>query len=299
MIEKRPHPRSLSRREREESTTSTRGALPSPPATEGSAGLKRTGDEGKQSSKRNEQASTRHVLLYGSERIAYAVRRRPERRSGRVAIHVEPDGQVLVDAPVDASVQDIRTAVSARAHWIHTHVSEARQRLAQVTPREYVSGESWPYLGRRYRLKVMIEAGANPGVRLAGQLLVVKLARKGAATVRKILNAWYRRRARAVLTERLAVVAKPLRWVRSLPPLRLQAMRVQWGSCSPAGRLTLNPHLVKAPRQCIDYVLLHELCHLRDHNHGPGFYATLERHLPGWRSIKKQLDGFSEQLLNR
>ena len=72
-------------------------------------------------------------------------------------------------------------------------------------------------------------------------------------------------------------------------------MLLQWGSCLPAGRITLNPLLVKAPRECIDYVLLHELCHLLHHNHSPKFYNTLDRHMPGWRAIKEKLDNMVEE----
>jgi len=82
------------------------------------------------------------------------------------------------------------------------------------------------------------------------------------------------------------------------PAMRLQTMKVQWGSCSPAGRLTLNPHLVKAPRECIDYVLLHELCHLKEHNHSRKFYMLLERHLPQWRRKKERLDELADMVLN-
>ena len=92
-------------------------------------------------------------------------------------------------------------------------------------------------------------------------------------------------------------MAAPLRWVSQLPPVRIQVMTVQWGSCSPAGRITLNPHLVKAPRECIDYVLLHELCHLQHHNHSPNFYKALDRHMPRWRLVKSRLDKMAEQLL--
>jgi predicted metal-dependent hydrolase len=67
-----------------------------------------------------------------------------------------------------------------------------------------------------------------------------------------------------------------VKWVRTTPPLRLQPMKRQRGSCSPAGRLTPNPHLVKAPRACIDYVIVHELCHLREQNHGPAFHRLLD-----------------------
>ena len=77
----------------------------------------------------------------------------------------------------------------------------------------------------------------------------------------------------------------------------MQDMKVQWGSCSPAGRITLNPHLVKAPRECIDYVLLHELCHLRHHNHSTRFYKALDANMPHWRAVKQRLDAMAEQLL--
>ena len=80
--------------------------------------------------------------------------------------------------------------------------------------------------------------------------------------------------------------------------MRLQTMKVQWGSCSPAGRLTLNPHLIKVPGECIDYVLLHELCHLKEHNHSQKFYKLLERYLPLWRSKKQRLDDLADIVLN-
>jgi predicted metal-dependent hydrolase len=75
-------------------------------------------------------------------------------------------------------------------------------------------------------------------------------------------------------------------------------MKKQWGSCSPRGNILLNPHLVKAPRECIDYVILHELCHLKEHNHSPEFYRLLNQLMPDWKQIKAKLDGMAELLLN-
>ena len=75
-------------------------------------------------------------------------------------------------------------------------------------------------------------------------------------------------------------------------------MQTQWGSCSPAGRITLNPHLVKAPRDCIDYVILHELCHLAEHNHSERFYRLMQQVMPQWGKIKQRLDGMAASLLN-
>jgi len=88
-------------------------------------------------------------------------------------------------------------------------------------------------------------------------------------------------------------------WLSEVPPFRLLVMRTQWGSCSPAGELLLNPHLVKAPRPCVDYVLAHELCHLKEHNHSPAFYRALSALMPDWLARKEELDGMAEALLNR
>lgn len=237
-----------------------------------------------------------HRIAYGDEVIAFSLRRQPWRTVTRVAIHVEPDASVLVDAPDTAHLADVMTAVKKRARWISQHLEAAKARLAHVLPREYVSGESLHYLGRRYRLKVVIDAGTKIEARMRGAFITVMVPEQASATIRTALDAWYRRRAREVFAERLVAVASPLRWVKQLPATRLQFMTVQWGSCSPSGRITLNPLLVKAPRECIDYVLLHEMCHLLHHNHSPKFYRTLDRHMPHWRAVKEKLDNMAEEV---
>lgn len=237
-------------------------------------------------------------LRYGEELIRYTVRHRPGRKSGRVAIHVEPDGRVLVDAPESAPDRQVRAAVRARARWIHGHLAVIRRRRSHVLPREYVSGESLVYLGRRYCLKVIMKCENPASVRLRGGYVEVFVPERNPEAIREALNDWYRGRARIVFGERLGAMVSSLRWMRATPPVRLQVMKVQWGSCSPSGRLTLNPHLVKAPRECIDYVLLHELCHLKEHNHSRNFYRLLERHLPQWRRKKERLDELADLVLN-
>lgn len=239
---------------------------------------------------------SQHRFAYGDEVIAFSLRRQPSRTVTRVAIHVEPDARVLVDAPDTAPLADVMTAVKKRARWISLHVKAARARLAHMLPREYVSGESLHYLGRRYRLKVVIEAGTRAQARMRGAFITVTAREHASAPIKMALDAWYRQRAREVFADRLAAVAASLRWVKQLPPTRLQFMTVQWGSCSPSGRITLNPLLVKAPRECIDYVLLHELCHLLHHNHSPKFYRTLDRHMPNWRAVKEKLDNMAQDV---
>lgn len=242
------------------------------------------------------ERATRHRIAYGDEVIIFSLRRQPSRTVARIAIHVDPDARVWVDAPDAAPLADVLAAVKKRARWISQHVGAAKARLAHVLPREYVSGESLHYLGRRYRLKVVVDAEARAQARMRGAFITVTTSQHTPITVRAALDTWYRQRAREVFAHRLAVTAAPLRWVKQLPPTRLQFMTVQWGSCSPAGRITLNPLLVKAPRECIDYVLLHELCHLLHHNHSPRFYRALDRHMPNWRAVKERLDDMAHEV---
>jgi hypothetical protein len=155
------------------------------------------------------------------------------------------------------------------------------------------------YLGRRYRLRVTVNPSAAASCRLRGGFLEVTVHSRTAQDVQVEMSAWVRHRASEVLRERLDTIAAGLRWVKVPPPMRLQWMRVQWGSCSPHGRITLHPALVQAPRDCIDYVVLHELCHLASHDHSARFYRLLDRHMPGWRAVKARLDGMAEDLLRQ
>ena len=243
-------------------------------------------------------ASTRLVLPYGDRRIGCEVRRSKQRVKRSIAIHVEPDGRVVVDAPLQAAAPDIRLAVTRRLAWIHRRIVEIENRQRVLTPREYVSGETVIYLGRRYRLKVVNSQGANQ-VRLRGGYLAVAVSDRSPETVRQELEEWFQARAKEFLPRRLAMMSARLNWVKQIPPLSIRRMSRQWGSCSPQGRIALNVDLVRVPRECIDYVLLHELTHLREHNHGPAFYRVLDRHLPDWKRTKARLDALADLALAR
>ena len=242
-------------------------------------------------------ADYRLVLPYGDRRIRCEVRRSRLREKHAVAIHVDPDGRVLVDAPRHAEKSDIRVAVTKRLGWVNRRLIEVEGRLRLVMPREFVSGETVFYLGRRYRLKVIANASAQ-AVRLRGGYLEVSVSEHSPNVIRKEMDSWYRNRAKLVLKNRLNEICKDLRWVKTIPPVTIRTMQVQWGSCSPQGRITLNPALVRAPRECIDYVVLHELCHLKQHNHSIEFYRLLNTHLPDWKRIKNRLDEMAEVLLS-
>ena len=240
----------------------------------------------------------RYSVSYGDERIDFSVRFLP-RPLRRVAIHVMPGGLVQVDAPEGSGLPEVKKAVRLHARWIWQQLEVLRQRQRHVLPREYVSGETHFYLGRRHMLKVQVSQRADAGVRLWRGRLEVTVPQRDAVAVRRLLDAWYRERAKDVFARVLADVAARMRLPQPAPAWRLLSMRTQWGSCSPKGELLLNPFLVKAPRACIEYVAAHELCHLKEHNHSARFYRLLGAVLPDWAERKKELDNLAEQLLNR
>ncbi len=234
-------------------------------------------------------------ITYGKLTIPYKIKISDKYRS-KIAIHVNFDGTVVVDAPPSFDAIKIHAAIQKRARWIVAHVDAARTRFNHVRHREYVSGEQIIYLGRRYVLKVLKVSEKPKPARLKGNWLVVETPDSLCGDVKERVRDWYRNKARNYLTMKTAELSTSLPWVSAPPPVKLLVMVKQWGSCSPAGRIILNPHLVKAPRECIEYVITHELTHLKCHDHSPKFWSLIDAYCPGWKQTKKRLDGLVEIL---
>lgn len=253
-------------------------------------------------------------FVYGDAVVAYDIIRK--RKAGtskhsKVLIKVHPDQRVVATAPQDASEAAIHSAMLKQAHWIWQSLQEFAAQQEYVLSKHYVSGETCFYLGRRYLLKVTPSNDAIPGVKLTkGQLLVSlkpqqleadntsQHTKAKALTVKALLENWYNIKAKAIFHERLAALLPKTDWVKGIPTLRMQPMKNQWGSCSKQGNLLLNPHLIKAPKICIDYVILHELCHIAEHNHSARFWRLMTSVMPNWREVKAKLDEMGELYLN-
>lgn len=235
---------------------------------------------------------------YGEQTFEYHLHRYPSRKKRALKIHVHPNGVVQVDAPESSDLAEIKAAVQRRARWILKHLTEIDERARQVTARQWVSGENMLYLGRRYALKVIeVFDARDQRCRLVRGQLRVEVFQRDVLRIQALVDAWYRKKAGEVFSRRLVAATDSLPWVKQSPEWRLLKMRTQWGSCTPQGELILNPALVRAPTRCIDYVLLHELCHLQEHNHSPRFYQLLDRYMPDWRAVKEYLDGQSELIM--
>jgi predicted metal-dependent hydrolase len=236
------------------------------------------------------------LFKYGHEEVEYSVVENA-RLISRVRIHVSPAGSVEVERPPGVAPAEVQRAVQKRSRWISRQVKAAKARKEHVLPRRYISGECHFYLGRRHKLIVREATRAASEVRLWRGRIEVSLPVADPVAVRRRMRDWYRERANSYFARKLPELCARFERVERAPDFQLLAMKNQWGSCSPAGRVSLNPALIKAPAHCVEYVLLHELCHLIEHNHSKRFYALLERQCPSWRTWKRDLDSLAEQLL--
>ena len=208
-----------------------------------------------------------------------------------MAISVQPDLRISVVAPETAVPSTIAAKVRQRAPWILRQQRELELYLPQTPPRRYVSGETHRYLGRQYRLKV--REGEPTSVKLTrGFLTAVTPDKTDTAQVQALVESWYRTQAKRVLPERLSAMLPRFARVGipAEPQLAIRKMTSRWGSCTEAGVITLNLKLVQAPKPYIDYVIVHELCHLVEHNHSQRFYHLLDRMMPDWRVRRERLN---------
>lgn len=226
---------------------------------------------------------------YGDEKIAFERAKRPQ-ATGKVLIKVHQDCRVIASAPEEADDEAVLSAVKKRGRWIYEQLRDFRKQLEFTTPRQYISGESHYYLGKQYLLKVIEEPQQVQGVKLLRGKLEVSVRAKSEEKVKELLSNWYKVRAKETFVKCLDTMLEQALWVTERPQVRILTMKTQWGSCSPNGRITINPHLVKAPRECIEYVILHELCHLAEHNHSERFYRLMSQVMPKWEEIKQRLD---------
>lgn len=206
-----------------------------------------------------------------------------------LAISVLPNGVLELVAPDTASEAGILAKVEKRRVWIERQRREFLEMNAMRMPRRYVSGATHRYLGRQYRLK--ISSGDRTSVRLRGACFEIVSLTCSKEEVQKQLEEWFREKARAQFGQRLRSW-NPWCARHGLPEPRLSIRRMakRWGSASSGGRIVLNPELIHAPSTCIDYVIAHEVCHLKHPSHSPAFFRLLSILSPGWREVKKRLE---------
>ena len=204
------------------------------------------------------------------------------------------DGQVRVRAPRSLSDKRINDLIKKRAPWIKEKLKEYSKRPQAVT-KKYEDGEIFSYLNRNYELKIV--ESDEEAVKLKNGCLVVSICKEDFGKnikVQNLLTDWYRNHAHKYLQERTDKFAN----IIGVSPssISVKNYKSRWGSCSINGAIDYNWKIIQAPKKIIDYVVVHELCHLIEHNHSPKYWSYVEKFMPNWKESRDWLKENSDIL---
>ncbi len=225
-------------------------------------------------------------IAYGRQEIVFDVLRF-KRKTIEIAVH--PDKSVVVKAPLGSDSEEVVRRVRKHTRWISRQILYFEQFEPRTPPRRHVGGESHLYLGRKYRLK--IRRSKTRQVLLKSGRFHIQSPNPSPNHIQKLLEKWYLRKASTCFHAVFHLCWEKFKTNDVVKPcLKIRKMKTRWGSLSKSGRLTLNLDLIKAPKECIEYVVIHELCHLLCRHHDSDFYRLLDRFLPDWVQRKHKLE---------
>lgn len=209
-----------------------------------------------------------------------------------LTIQVNPDGEIYVSAPDFLTRGEIASAIKRKAPWIIKQQNQFALSKPQTPPRKYVSGETHLYLGRQYRLKLI--NSESDYVKVYKGWMHIGTSNHSASNVEKLLKQWYRIKASQVFDNIIDdVIPRFSKYNIEKPKILVRTMLKRWGSCTNTGKITLNTELVKSSKGSIEYVIIHELCHLIHLNHNKEFYHLQSKMMPDWTVWKKRLENIS------
>lgn len=230
-----------------------------------------------------------YSICYGDKEIKFTLIRKNVKN---INLTVKPNSEVVVSANDGVPLEYIKEFVSSKAKWVDRNLSyyKKTENIEQGI-KEYVNGESFRYLGRQYRLKVF-KSSEELVKYFRGYLHLYTEDLGNYYKKQGLVEKWYEERSIVIFNDsldRMHNIVKP--YDIEYPTLDIRKMRSRWGSCYPeSNKIILNSSLIKAPKDCIDYVVLHELIHFKYKNHTNEFYRLLDILMPDWRDKKKILD---------
>ena len=222
---------------------------------------------------------------YENEQVELVIRK-SKRKSMTIAIR--PDGNLLVKAPLFLSEDEIIKWVKTKTGWIVRQRAKILEQQQENLPKQYVTGEIFLYLGQEYVLDVRLSEGRAGMVGLTEDKIILFTKNDDSKLIQKILSDWYDKQAKTVIGKRVRFYAEQMGETYGRVTIKNQKKR--WGSCSNARNLNFNRRLIMAPQEVLDYVVVHELCHLRQMNHSKEFWKEVELVLPDYKMHKKWLE---------
>lgn len=225
-------------------------------------------------------------IIHNNKKIFFTIERRNRRTT---AIQVHPDQSVRVLAPRFSTERSIRRQVAERAAWIAKKQDEFSNRPKPLLVPEYREDDEFSYLGKLYQLQL---CPGKAEVKLDDEHIIMTApADYDSVKRKKLLQQWYRRQSKLVFAERFNICIEKTAaiGITQIPAWSSRVLRKSWGSCSAKGNINLNLELVSASISCIDYVIIHEMCHLIEHNHSPRFYKLMDKTCPDWKLRRNDL----------
>jgi len=225
-------------------------------------------------------------IKYGKTDIYYQLQF-SNRKTLQIAVH--PDKTVFVKSPIKSSINEIQNIVLKRAKWIKKQISYFQNFEPKTPARRYVAGESHLYLGKKYRLKIIL-SDTNK-ILLKEGYFYINTTSENSDYIKKLLFSWYKEKADSYFDKIFDEAWEKCSFKNcSKPILKIREMKTRWGSLSRNATMTLNLNLIKTSKECIEYVITHELCHLVHNNHGAAFYKLLDSRLQNWIERKRKLE---------
>lgn len=211
-----------------------------------------------------------------------------------LSLTVTPDLNICVKCPHRADDERIETFLRKKWFWLEKQLSFFRKYQRKTYQKEYVSGEGFLYLGRQYKL--LVRHSSEDKVTLSKGILLVQTTKgvQESRHTKKLVSTWYEKRIEQVFTDRYEEVQSRFDY-KSMPRLVIREMQKRWGSFIDGNIIVLNPQLIHVSRECIDYVIVHELCHMKYKNHNANFYKLLKKKYPKWEKVKDKLETIGVQ----
>jgi len=214
--------------------------------------------------------------------------RENQRRKRNVGFLFQPNGRLILDTPPRVERAMLQSMVKDNLRWIRYRLRKVKEEARAHPPLRIQNGSHIPYLGDR----IAVQWLRSDAVSVHRNGKVLEVCAPASRQVRRLVLDWYLARASRLFCRQIDRW-QTLPWLRNrFQTWRHQYMTSQWGSCSVDGHLSFNTHLVKVPEHLVEYVVLHELCHLKVHNHGPRFYSLMREYMPDWEERRRELNGY-------
>lgn len=225
-------------------------------------------------------------FCYGDHEYQYHLIQE-DRKTVRLTVY--PNLNIVLYTPLEYPTAKIEVFLKRKYVWLTAQIKDLKRLQRDNSGKEYLSGESVLYLGRQYKL--IVEQSNKDLVKFENGQVIIETTGEvdDSEQNRVLLENWYMERAESVLKKRYKEMLKKFNY-DFIPDLALRKMKKRWGSFLSQKKVLLNPELIKASKECIDYVIIHELCHMKHQDHSKAYYRFLSSKCPNWKAVKDQLE---------